>query len=604
MKSTPIMKLETITGLQSVDDRRDLKLLSQAAKFKRLQDHPMRQRLSQPTKGRLKRESFIHQSRILERRQEDILDHDPKDIPPCLAVPAWSESTSPIIRCTIPCVGQKDSQSGPERKSLTQEYLETDYPKESWTHGYTDVSAKNAVRNGGVGVYIHYEGGTEDKISLATGLYSTNCKAEAEALKTAAAHIEVSTHASPSGVLLTDTLSALQALQTNRDTELNELSAALALLCRGHAVTLQWIPSHCNVHGNEAADSLTKEGTTKEQVDRSSSYPEVKTILKAKQHSKWRHKHPRYNKADPYYLLTRREQVTVFRLWTGHNRLNYHLYSKLRIGHTEQCSCGTGSQTTEHLLQSCPIYEPLRKEIWPDHTPVDRKLYGSLRDLRCTATFTEETGVSIWRTIRRRCLLWQLSSSGAPSRTWTAELPTPASCLKVSRWRLESGRGGCFHLEESAWKPNSASSTPMWSQSCFTDVRHGGQHRRCNERSRHSSTPVWGASTKSNGKRRSEMKICGSERDRNQWPSRYCGGSGTGSDALSGSQHPAPYAKPWPGTRRGREREAVLATVGGETLKQSWNSRGPTGPEWQNSPEQSAMAGGRWWPMLYLERWA
>ena len=123
----------------------------------------------------------------------------------------------------------------------------------------------------------------------------------------------------------------------------------------------QWIPSHCNLPGNEAADSLAKEGTTKEQVDRSTSYPEVKTILKAKQHSKWRHKHPRYNKADPYYLLTRREQVTVFRLRTGHNRLNYHLYSKLRIGHTEQCPCGTGSQTTEHLLQFCPTYEPLRK---------------------------------------------------------------------------------------------------------------------------------------------------------------------------------------------------------------------------------------------------
>ena len=169
---------------------------------------------------------------------------------------------------------------------------------------------------------------------------------------------------------------------------------------------IQWIPSHCNLPGNEAADSLAKEGTTKEQVDRSTSYPEVKTILKAKQHSKWRHKHPRYNKADPYYLLTRREQVTVFRLRTGHNRLNYHLYSKLRIGHTEQCPCGTGSQTTEHLLQFCPTYEPLRKGIWPDHTPLARKLYGSLRDLRCTATFIGETGISIWRTRRRRRSVW------------------------------------------------------------------------------------------------------------------------------------------------------------------------------------------------------
>ena len=60
---------------------------------------------------------------------------------------------------------------------------------------------------------------------------------------------------------------------------------------------------------------------------------------------------------------------------------NEIMYSKPFIGHTEQCPCGTGSQTTEHLLQSCPIYEPLRKGIWPDHTPVARKLYSGLGDL-------------------------------------------------------------------------------------------------------------------------------------------------------------------------------------------------------------------------------
>ena len=158
---------------------------------------------------------------------------------------------------------------------------------------YTDSSAENAVQNGGAGDYIQYPRGKEDKISLATS--STNYKAETEALKTAAAHIEVSTPASPSVVLFTVALSVLQALQSNWDTDHNNLSAALAALCRSHAVTLQRIPSHCNVlgSGNEDADFVAKEGMTKEQADRSTSYPEVKTILKAKQHSKWRHKHPR-----------------------------------------------------------------------------------------------------------------------------------------------------------------------------------------------------------------------------------------------------------------------------------------------------------------------
>ena len=79
-----------------------------------------------------------------------------------------------------------------------------------------------------------------------------------------------------------EVLSGLERLFEETTTELNDLSTALASLCRRHEVTLQWIPSHCNLPGNEAADSLAKEGTTKEQVDRSTSYPEVKTILKAK----------------------------------------------------------------------------------------------------------------------------------------------------------------------------------------------------------------------------------------------------------------------------------------------------------------------------------
>ena len=160
------------------------------------------------------------------------------------------------------------------------------------------------------------------------------------------------------------------------------------------------------------------------------------------------------------------------------------------------------------------------------------------------------------------------------------------------------------HLVESAWELNYTSSTPMWSQSCFTDVRHGGQHRRCNKRSRHSPTPVWGASTNSNGKRRSEMKICGSERDRNQWPSRYCGGSGVGLDTPSGSQHPAPHAKP--DLEPAREEKERLASQ--QLEARHWSRAETAGDQLvrndQSSLEQRAMAGGHWWPMLHQERWA
>ena len=59
-----------------------------------------------------------------------------------------------------------------------------------------------------------------------------------------------------------------------------------------------------------------------------------------------------------------------------------------------------------------------------------------------------------WRGWRR---LLTPSSSGPPFRTWAEELPTPASCLKVLRWRLEFVRGARFHRSSSSW-----SSTGSW----------------------------------------------------------------------------------------------------------------------------------------------
>ena len=53
MRSTPIQELETITGLQPLLDRCHERLLTQAAKFKRLSGHPMEKRMYQPTRGRL-----------------------------------------------------------------------------------------------------------------------------------------------------------------------------------------------------------------------------------------------------------------------------------------------------------------------------------------------------------------------------------------------------------------------------------------------------------------------------------------------------------------------------------------------------------------------
>ena len=281
------------------------------------------------------------------------------------------------------------------RKLITLEHLQQCYPKETWTYIFTDGSAEDATCNGGAGVYVKYPDGTDDRLSFATGLYSTNYKAETEALRAAAKHIENSPHLSHRVVFLSDALSVLQALQTGKDTDLNNLMSNITRLCMKHTVILQWIPSHCGIHGNETADTLAKEGTTYAQNDRSTTYSEVKMIIKAKQQNLFKQNHPHSNRNDPYHLLTRHEQVSIFRLRTGHNRLRNHLFHKLKIGDTDQCCCRTGSQTTEHFLLFCPNHESLRKQIWPDPTPMSQKLYGSLEDLQRTATFVVRSGETI-----------------------------------------------------------------------------------------------------------------------------------------------------------------------------------------------------------------
>ena len=103
-------------------------------------------------------------------------------------------------------------------------------------------------------------------------------------------------------------------------------------------VTLQWIPSHCEIPGNERADALAKKGAQSEQPNIPVSLATAKQIIKAnnkierlnnwafcgKGRSMFAHM-PTPNKKDPNNTLKREDQVTIFRLRTQHIPLNAHL---------------------------------------------------------------------------------------------------------------------------------------------------------------------------------------------------------------------------------------------------------------------------------------
>ena len=158
---------------------------------------------------------------------------------------------------------------------------------------------------------------------------------------------------------------------------------------------MQWIPAHCGVYGNKTAHRLVKEEALLEQRDRQVSFSDEKTVIKALTKKRLHQQHPGYKQSNSYYSLNRADQVILFRLRTGHNRLRAHLFTKLRIGETDICPCGTEPMTAEHLLQNCPLHADRRQETWPKETSLRERLYGTQEALQRTARFVRATGIYI-----------------------------------------------------------------------------------------------------------------------------------------------------------------------------------------------------------------
>ena len=197
-------------------------------------------------------------------------------------------------------------------------------------------------------------------------------------------------------VILTDARAVLVALQSPKNTDTEDLNQVLTELKeKAKVLKLQWIPGHCQVHGNEVADSLAKEGSSYEQIEEDLTLEESKTIIKDNRTEKWRKAQPGSNKSNPYFLLDRRSPTILFRLRTGHNRLSSHMHRKFNIGESGTCPCGEAPETTEHVLQACVKHKDARAAVWPAETTLKTKLYGSKQDLRNTIEFINITGLLV-----------------------------------------------------------------------------------------------------------------------------------------------------------------------------------------------------------------
>ena len=184
-------------------------------------------------------------------------------------------------------------------------------------------------------------------------------------------------------VIFTDSLSALQDLEshshkTNMDVITLTQSLDKILNTFKIQITLQWIPGHIGIQGNETADELARVGAAMEQIERPLNLQTVKQILKNNSKEKWMNRWATGNtgrtvykemsepkKNDSINKLKRAHQCTIFQWRTTHAKTNLHL-NRINPGHAPTCrKCNAPYKTVAHILLECPKLQTPRRELLP-----------------------------------------------------------------------------------------------------------------------------------------------------------------------------------------------------------------------------------------------
>ena len=391
MKTTPVKDMEKTADIEPLERRRDLKILFQGEKMKRLPTHQLHSRLEQPTKNRLKRTSLNHKYKGLSTVHKEVLQTG-EETPNPLPLPEWrpDDEADITISLTVPGITSKD-QAETALKNLTLAMIEDSYPAGTWTHVYTDGSAEKATHNGGSGVHIQYTDGDNSNFAVPGGQLCSNYRAEVLTITTAANFLTSSEKPLGKVSIFTDSMSTLQALDSSdRNPLIRTLKDSLSSLSKIVPITLHWIPAHVGIPGNEQADKLAKEGSQLPQQPVPSTYEEAKTILRAKFNKDWATENNGYQaRRDPIRFLERQHQTSIYRLRTGHCCLRSHLH-RIGVKQSPLCECGV-NQTPYHILQDCPLLQAERLRVWPVATDVETKLQGTVDDLNRTVQFLTST---------------------------------------------------------------------------------------------------------------------------------------------------------------------------------------------------------------------
>ena len=224
--------------------------------------------------------------------------------------------------------------------------------------------------------------------------------------------------------IFSDNKAAIYRLQTNlpkpgQAWQIRASEAAILAIQNGvQEISIEWVPGHLNIEGNEIADSLAKQGTKVSPSLVPCSLASIKSNLMQLTKNEWQEDYLKYKtKAwknnpstysatfEPRFIqkiqlpsgVSRNIASSFYQLKLGHGYFQGYMY-KIKRHSTGLCDCNrTAKQTPRHLLLECAKYKNEQKKLLENlrvERPTMELLLNTTKGIKLTLEYLRNTHIA------------------------------------------------------------------------------------------------------------------------------------------------------------------------------------------------------------------
>ena len=372
-KSSPIEALRAETGIPSISSQINANCLRSREKAFRLPpDHPRRIALTESAPVRLKNRNNFR-SRADKLALDCGLDNLPRKDLKYFHTRPWDRGLRPNL--VFPYLdgieGKHDAIALIQGAALRRaRELNADY------NIFTDGSASAGTTDGGAGVVVTR--GDPDsplivqKIMVKGAAITSSFDEEDRAMQRALGWIEENLDQQHSVAIFTDSQSLCVALAGDSPS-LDPIRSRIKNIRA--QITIQWVPGHCEIVGNEWADETAKKASLSkgesQPVSFSSACAHIRQVTKdpPPEHARIRAVYEQLSRPRENLIGNRQDQTLLAQLRSGHSiALQAHRH-RIGLADSPICPlCNEEPQDLEHWVSRCPATEARRRNLFGEDT--------------------------------------------------------------------------------------------------------------------------------------------------------------------------------------------------------------------------------------------